>query len=61
MSSPNCRECKDKGYTEYFDLTGYTIYRWEKPKTKRCTCEAGIRYEGRCTDETFTKNRSLTK
>lgn len=51
MDEPKCINCKDKGYTEYFDLTGYTIYRWEKPKTERCTCEAGVRYEGRCTDD----------
>lgn len=36
-----CNKCKDKGFTEYHDIDGMTIYRWQKPKRKRCDCVTG--------------------
>ncbi|CAL9978348.1 hypothetical protein VPHD148_0212 [Vibrio phage D148] len=36
-----CRNCKGKGFTEYHDLDGMTIYRWQKPKRCRCDCVVG--------------------
>ncbi len=36
-----CNRCKDTGIIEYFPLTGCTLYRWEKPKQRKCVCQRG--------------------
>jgi len=34
-----CQKCKDKGYIEYYSIDINTIYRWQKPKTRKCKCK----------------------
>ncbi len=39
MTKFKCSRCKDKGYIEYYEIDGQTIYSWQKPKKQKCGCQ----------------------
>lgn len=44
----DCKKCKGKGYTEYHDIDGCTIYRWMPYKKRACDCPQGRSIRHRC-------------
>lgn len=33
-----CTKCKDTGFIQYYPIDDLPIYKWQKPKTRKCVC-----------------------